>query len=115
MPLLFSYGTLQDPYIQVEVFGRELAGGPDALPGYRPGRISIADPETLASGGETHYLNAVPTGTAEDSLTGTVFEVTEAELIAADEYEEDAEYRRVLLPLRSGSEAWVYIAPAIAD
>jgi len=31
--LLFSYGTLQDPAVQLSTFGRELKGRADSLPG----------------------------------------------------------------------------------
>lgn len=37
-----------------------------------------------------------------------VFEISEAELAAADEYEVD-DYRRIAVPLRSGATAWVYV------
>ena len=37
-----------------------------------------------------------------------MFAISEAELAAADEYEVD-DYARVLVPLRSGDQAWVYI------
>ena len=113
MPLLFSYGTLQDRRVQLAVFGRELAGRSDGLPGYTRGRVPITDPEVLASGNETHYSNAVPSPHSEDVVTGTAFEVSEEDLTAADDYEEDAEYRRVLVTLSSGDEAWVYLAPVI--
>lgn len=113
MPLLFSYGTLQDRPVQLAVFGRELVGRSDELPGFRRGRIPINDPEVLASGSETHYSNAVPSPHSEDVVTGTVFEVSEQDLTAADNYEEDADYRRVLVTLSSGDDAWVYLAPEI--
>ena len=109
MPLLFSYGTLQDKHVQIANFGRELNGRGDALPGYTRGSVPITDPEVLASGDETHYFNAVPSAHAADALSGTVFEVTEQELKAADRYEEDADYRRILVTLRSGAQAWVYL------
>jgi len=37
-----------------------------------------------------------------------VFEISETELAAADEYEVD-DYHRVAVPLRSGDRAWVYV------
>jgi len=33
VPLLFSYGTLQEERVQLSTFGRRLSGEPDALPG----------------------------------------------------------------------------------
>jgi gamma-glutamylcyclotransferase (GGCT)/AIG2-like uncharacterized protein YtfP len=41
-------------------------------------------------------------------VPGTVFEISAAELAAADEYEVD-DYRRVLVPLDTGKQAWVYV------
>ena len=98
--LLFSYGTLQDKNVQIANFGRELTGREDALPGYIRGMVAC---------GESHYANAEPSFNPEDAVSGTVFEITEQELAAADEYEEDAEYRRILVTLRSGDRAWVYL------
>jgi len=97
--LLFSYGTLRDRDVQLANFGRELAGRPDVLPGY-----------ILRMGAE--YANAIPTGNPEDAVPGVVLKLTEKEMAAADAYEEDADYRRIMVTLRSGIEAWVYIRPA---
>ncbi|MNG26616.1 hypothetical protein D3C84_1116290 [compost metagenome] len=43
-----------------------------------------------------------------DEIAGTVFEISEQELFAADGYEV-ADYRRVGVVLRSGASAWVYV------
>jgi gamma-glutamylcyclotransferase (GGCT)/AIG2-like uncharacterized protein YtfP len=93
---LFSYGTLQDKDVQLACFSRELSGRKDALPGYV---LREAPP----------YLNAEPSPNPEDEAPGIVFEITEAELAAADKYEEDADYRRISVTLRSGVQAWVYV------
>jgi hypothetical protein len=50
-----------------------------------------------------------PTGNPVDEVAGMVFDITDAELIAADGYEVD-DYRRELLPLASGAQAWVYVS-----
>ena len=42
------------------------------------------------------------------AIDGTVFEITAAELQAADEYEVE-DYTRIEVPLRSGGAAWVYV------
>ena len=112
--LLFSYGTLQDKKVQIAHFGRELTGCADALPGYTRGRVPINDPEVVATSGELYYANAVPSSNPQDAISGTVFEVTEQDLAAADRYEEPAGYRRISVTLRSGVRAWVYIC-AVAD
>ena len=48
-------------------------------------------------------------GRETSRVGGTVFEVTDAELAAADAYEQPAAYHRVLATLSSGRVAWVYI------
>ena len=107
--LLFSYGTLQYKSVQIANFGRELTGREDALPGYARRMVPILDPRVVASSGESHYANAEPSANPEDAVHGTVFVVTEQELAAADLYEEDADYRRISVTLRSGDQAWVYV------
>jgi hypothetical protein len=48
-----------------------------------------------------------------DEVAGTVFQLTPAELTAADAYEV-SDYARVSVRLKSGLEAWVYVrAPAL--
>ena len=111
MPLLFSYGTLQDPAVQQANFGRELEGRSDALTGYAERLLEITDPEVVATSGKTHHPIIVETGEDADRVPGTVFEVTEEELAAADKYEVD-DYHRVLVSLGSGVRAWVYVSRA---
>ena len=108
MPLLFSYGTLQDGDVQTATFGRVLHGERDELPGYVPALVRIAQPEVAAAAGRTHYDNVRESGREADRVRGTVFDITEAELAAADRYEEDAGYSRVVVTLASGTRAWVY-------
>ena len=108
MPLLFSYGTLQEPAIQQATFGRLLTGWPDVLPGYQPARAPIRDPDERARSGKTHYANIVGTGRDEDRVPGMVFEVSQSELEAADEYEARADYERVTVTTVSGREVWVF-------
>jgi gamma-glutamylcyclotransferase (GGCT)/AIG2-like uncharacterized protein YtfP len=107
--LLFSYGTLQKKNVQIANFGRELTGREDALPGYVRRIVAIVDPGVAELIGESHYANVEPSSNPEDSVSGTVFEITEEELAAADKYEEAAEYRRISVTLRSGDQAWVYV------
>ena len=49
------------------------------------------------------------TGGSDTRVSGTVFEVTDAELAAADQYEQLAAYKRVAIVLASGKQAWVYV------
>jgi gamma-glutamylcyclotransferase (GGCT)/AIG2-like uncharacterized protein YtfP len=98
--LIFSYGKLQHEEVQRATFGRELAGRMDSLPGYRR--------EIKDSGGVLYY-NIEPSALPEDAVSGTLFEITEKELVAADQYEKDRDYHRISATLRSGAQAWVYI------
>jgi hypothetical protein len=109
MPLLFSYGTLQQGPVQLATFGRRLAGTRDELPRFEPASVKIADPQIVAASGATHYDNAAFTGRADSRVSGTVFEITDAELAAADEYERPSGYLRIAVRLASGREAWVYV------
>jgi gamma-glutamylcyclotransferase (GGCT)/AIG2-like uncharacterized protein YtfP len=106
---LFSYGTLQDRNVQLASFGRELAGRPDALPGYTQTLLAIEDPKVVELSGKAHHPVVRPSANAADEVAGTVFEITEQELAAADEYEV-SDYKRVRVTLKSGIDAWVYIA-----
>jgi gamma-glutamylcyclotransferase (GGCT)/AIG2-like uncharacterized protein YtfP len=107
--LLFSYGTLRNKSVQIANFGRELTGREDALPGYARRMVAIIDAKLAALSGESHHANVEPSSNPEDAVSGTVFEITEQELAAADKYEEVAKYRRISVTLRSGDQAWVYI------
>jgi hypothetical protein len=106
---LFSYGTLQEEAVQLATFGRRLAGKPDSLAGYIVRMIPIRDQSVVASSGATHYRNVHFTGIASDLVEGTAFIVTMKELEQADVYEAPADYKRVLVQLRSGMSAWVYL------
>jgi hypothetical protein len=108
MPLLFSYGTLRDPAVQRANFGRELAGRDDRVLGFRLGQVEITDPHVVELSGLTHHPILAATGDPADSVPGAVLELTDDELLRADEYEVD-DYRRVEAPLASGGTAWVYI------
>ncbi|MBB6373010.1 uridine kinase [Pseudonocardia eucalypti] len=104
---LFSYGTLQLAAVQREHFGRELAGAPDSLPGYRADWVTITDPEVIAVSGTDRHPIARRTGDPADALPGTVLTLSTTELAAADRYEVD-DYRRVQVSLGSGTAAWFY-------
>jgi len=97
MPLLFSYGTLQDEPVQRTTFGRKLEGVPDALAGF----------ELMALPGG--HRNAAYKGDGA-SLPGTVFEVTKEELAKSDEYEQPTRYVRIAVKLASGKDAWAYVS-----
>jgi gamma-glutamylcyclotransferase (GGCT)/AIG2-like uncharacterized protein YtfP len=108
---LFSYGTLQLREVQLARFGRVLAGGADALPGYRLSYIEITDPEVVATSGTDRHPLVLASADPADAVEGSVFELSDAELASADEYEVD-DYARVEVTLRSGRTAWAYLDAA---
>jgi gamma-glutamylcyclotransferase (GGCT)/AIG2-like uncharacterized protein YtfP len=105
---LFSYGTLQQESVQLANFGRKLKGRADVVVGWRLAAVQINDPKVLALSGLAVHKIMVP-GEPTDEVDGVVFEITPEELKAADGYETGA-YKRVKVKLRSGTEAWVYVA-----
>ena len=109
MPLLFSYGTLQQEHVQLSTFGRRLQGHKDELPGFELSSVRIEDPQVVATSGKTHHANVTFTGRNDSRVSGTIFEITDAELAAADQYEQVAAYERVPAMLASGKQAWVYV------
>jgi gamma-glutamylcyclotransferase (GGCT)/AIG2-like uncharacterized protein YtfP len=109
MPLLFSYGSLQQESVQVSTFGRLLPGTRDELPMFERSFVEIEDPKIVAATGETHYANARFTGSDGDRLAGAVFDITDAELAAADLYEANASYKRIRAKTASGKQVWVYV------
>jgi gamma-glutamylcyclotransferase (GGCT)/AIG2-like uncharacterized protein YtfP len=108
MPLLFSYGTLQQANVQLATFGRLLVGLEDWLLEFERSMQRIHDPAVVATSGKTHHPIVKFTGDVADRVAGTVFEITETELAMADKYEVK-EYARVSAHLASGKKAWVYV------
>ncbi len=107
MPLLFSYGTLQLPRVQKELFGRLLEGQPDVLEGYKKEPLTLIDPTVVRLSNSKSHVILVETGNGDDRVEGWIYEVSEKELQRADSYEPN-EYRRRLTTFLSGSQAWVY-------
>jgi gamma-glutamylcyclotransferase (GGCT)/AIG2-like uncharacterized protein YtfP len=108
MPLLFSYGTLQQENVQRSTFGRVLQGQRDELVGFEQSSITIEDPQVVATSGKTVHTIVRFNGRHDSRVTGTVFEITDEELANADRYEVAA-YKRVAATLASGKQAWVYV------
>jgi len=109
MPLLFSYGTLQQENVQLSTFGRLLQGQTDELLGFEQSLVRIEDPQVAATSGKTHHANVTFNGRNDSRVRGTVFAITDTELAAADQYEQLAAYKRVAAMLASGKQAWVYV------
>src|ERR1044071_7003321 len=105
---LFSYGTLQKEKVQMELFGRVLAGTADVLRGYKVSTIEITD-EAFLSKGEGKYQDTLIISAKNDMVAGTALEITNEELLTADKYEH-SNYRRTKVTLESGKVAWTYIS-----
>ena len=93
---LFVYGTLIDPVIQQQVFGRVTLGEPDILAGYKKGNICL--------GGAVYPIIRPEVGT---KVEGRLLNLSPAELALTDQYEGE-DYRRIKVSLVSGRQAWVY-------
>lgn len=106
--LLFSYGTLQNREVQLDLFGRRLEGEDDFLPGYTVDYAEISDARILDMFGVSVHPLVRATGNPLDKVHGVALHVTEAELDAADEFELPM-YRRVEVQLVSGHRAWTYV------
>ncbi|HET6889772.1 MAG TPA: gamma-glutamylcyclotransferase family protein [Pyrinomonadaceae bacterium] len=105
---LFTYGTLRVEEVQLSTFGRRLEGSPDVLPGYRLVMIRIEDQDFVVKSGTADHRNIQFTGSPSDFVEGIVFKVTKNELEQSDAYE-PVGYERVLVRLKSGVDAWVYL------
>lgn len=108
MPLLFSYGTLQNKQVQLETFGRLLQGETDILPAYRLDFVEITDLDVIRKSGEKFHPIISFSGNSSDKVEGVLFEVTDEEILAADGYEVD-DYKRIELVFASGKRGYIYI------
>ena len=113
MPLLFSYGTLQQKNVQLSTFGRLLQGQRDELLGFELSSVRIEDPQVIGTSGNTHHANITFNGRNDSRVSGIVFEITDAELAAADQYEQLAAYERVVAVLASGNRPGCTLTPAL--
>ncbi len=95
--------------MQLATFGRLLPGEKDELVRFAQSTVRVKDPQVIATSGKAHHANVIFNGRADSSVSGAVFKITDAELAAADEYEQRSAYKRILVALASGKEAWVYV------
>ncbi len=107
--VLFSYGTLRRAEVQLASFGRRLEGQGDTLLGFATEWVSITDPGVVAASGAARHPIVRHTGCADDAVEGSRFAIGPRDLAAADRYEVD-DYRRIVVTLGSGTEAWVYVS-----
>ncbi|MCT9000991.1 gamma-glutamylcyclotransferase family protein [Microbacterium memoriense] len=106
--LLFTYGTLQFAEVQLDTFGRIVAGEGDTLPCYTIDYTEITDQRVVDVSGLSVHPVIRHTGNPLDKVVGKVLHVTLDEIDAADEYEVQL-YRRERVMLGSGRSAWVYV------
>ena len=108
---LFSYGTLRQRDVQLATFGRELVGRADVLVGFSLSMLKITDPAVVALSGKAEHPVLRRTDDPKDTVEGVIFEITEAELAAADAYEVD-DYARVSAVSAGGLVTFVYVLAA---
>ncbi|MBT8061947.1 MAG: gamma-glutamylcyclotransferase [Gammaproteobacteria bacterium] len=109
MPLVFSYGTLQQESVQLATFGRLLDGRADALCGFVAAKVPITDAAQVAASGLSYYDNAEHDGNPNHQVEGIAFNLNDEEISVADSYEQAADYVRIEATLASGKRAWVYV------
>ena len=91
MPLVFSYGSLQEAGVQLATFGRRLEGTGDALRRWTRSRVPVGERGARRTG-KTHHANLIPC--ADSTIDGMAFEVSDDELLLTDAYEQHAGYVR---------------------
>lgn len=101
---IFSYGTLRELSIQLQLYDRILIGKPDELNHYRLSTITQKENDSFNT-----YPIAIYSGQETDIITGIVYEISHEELECTDIYE-GTEYQRAHVKLNSGDMAWVYVA-----
>lgn len=106
---LFSYGTLQKETVQLRLFKRILRGMKDVLPGYKAVSVDSRDEAYLAKGEQRYRQTAFASANENDEIEGIVFEITNEELAVSDDYEPEG-YTRIKVKLKSGKDAWLYVA-----
>ena len=104
----FSYGTLQQQSIQLEILGKILDGTEDNIEGYCVTQLEINDMSVVKISQNKMHPIIYFTGNKAHKVFGTLFSVTEKDLIKIDSYEVDA-YQRVEIYLNSGKKSWVYV------
>lgn len=106
MHRLFSYGTLQNPRVQTQLFGGDVPSSPARLPGFVVRDLEITDPAVVELSGTDRHPSLVRR--IEDSVEGVLLELDDEQLAAADRYEVSDYVRREVL-LADGSPCWAYV------
>lgn len=106
MHRLFSYGTLQNPRVQAELWGGAVPSSTATLPGYAVEDLEISDPAVVELSGSDRHPSLVRR--IENSVDGVVMELDEEQMAAADRYEL-ADYVRRDVRLADGTHCWAYV------
>lgn len=104
---LFSFGTLRQHDVQLSLFGGRVPSTPDAIVGFRVGRVTITDPAAIKASGHDVHPALIATGDPSEVVDGELFELSEDELAAVHRYEE-VSFQRIDVLTRSGRNAWAY-------
>ena len=65
-------------------------------------------PEVLRKSGQQFHPIIESTGNLNDKVEGMLFEISETEILNADEYEVD-DYKRIEVEFQSGKKGFIYI------
>ena len=102
---VFSYGTLQNKTIQLELYGTLLQGQPDILKGFKLNSIMLKN----NLGENKMYPIIEYTGNPNETIKGFVFKMSHTQLSATDIYEGPS-YKRISTITELGRTCWVYAA-----
>ncbi|MEO5979333.1 MAG: hypothetical protein ABIS36_11070 [Chryseolinea sp.] len=80
---LFSHGTLQQEKVQISTFKRKLKSTQDAIVGCRLSMLEIKNANAIVTSGKNQHPIVKFTGDKSGDVAGTVFEITETELLMA--------------------------------
>jgi len=108
MQNIFSYGTLQQKNVQLQILGKLLDGIEDTIEGYCVTQLEIKDLSVLNVSQNKMHPIIYFTGNKINKVTGTLFSVSEMDLLKIDTYEVD-DYHRIEIYLKSGKKSWVYV------
>lgn len=86
---------MQNGAVQLATFGRKLEGQADQLQGFKLDRVEISDASVVKTSGRTNRPISFHTCVSDDRVECTVFAVTPAELVQADEPARAYFYRTV--------------------
>jgi len=70
--------------------------------------LEITDPEVLRKSSQKYHPILEFSGNANDEVDGVLFEVTDKEILQADQYEVD-DYKRIETVFKSGKIGFIYV------